>query len=215
MKKLFPSALALCALLSLLAPAQTPNPPASRPAAPAAAPAGGAAATGGTGAEGRIAFIDTSAFRNGIAELKARLDTLNAEFEPKNKELQARKDEVDNLKSKIQSQGSTVQPTVRNQWVDEATQKEVTLKRLAEDLDGLAKRRYEEVSGPVYDKIGQALEKYAQQRGIAAIFEVNALSQGQALVFRVAASDVTEDFIREYNKSNPGTGGAASAAKKP
>ncbi len=215
MKKLFPFTVVLCVLLALTASAQTPNPPASRPAATSVAPAAGAAVTGGTGAEGRIAFIDTSAFRVGIAELKAKLDTLNTEFEPKNKELQARKDEVDNLKNKIQTQGPTVQPAVRNQWVDEATQKEVLLKRLAEDLDGLAKRRYEEVSSPVYDKIGQALEKYAQQRGIAAIFEVNALSQGQALVFRVAASDVTEDFIREYNKSNPGTGGAASAAKKP
>ncbi len=215
MKKLFPFAVAFCMLLSLVGLAQTPNPPASRPAVTPAAPAGGAAPGGGTGAEGKIAFIDTSAFRNGIVELKAKLDTLNAEFEPKNKELQAKKDEIDNLKSKIQTQGATVQPAVRNQWVDEATQKEVLLKRLAEDLDGLAKRRYEEISGPVYDKIGQTLEKYAQQRGIAAIFEVNALSQGQALVFRVAASDVTEDFIREYNKVNPGTGGAASAARKP
>ncbi|HWQ35486.1 MAG TPA: OmpH family outer membrane protein [Blastocatellia bacterium] len=212
MKRLFPITIALCVLLSVAALAQTPNPPASRPAAnaaPTSAPAGG------TGAEGKIALINTARFREGILELKARLDALNVEFEPKNKQLQAAQDEVNNLQNKIQTQGTTVQPNVRAQWADELTQKQVTLKRLSEDLDGLAKKRYEEVSGPVYDKIGAALEQYAKQRGIAVIFEGNALSQNQALVYAVLSTDITDDFMKEYNKANPAPAGAAAPAKKP
>lgn len=212
MKKLFPLTIALCALLSVAALAQTPNPPASRPAT-AAAPTN--APTGGTGAEGKIALINTARFREGIGELKARLDALNVEFEPKNKQLQAAQEEVANLQNKIQNQGATVQPNVRAQWTDELNQKQVSLKRLSEDLDGLAKKRYEEVSGPVYDKIGQALEQYAKQRGIAVIFEGNALSQSQALVYAVISTDITDDFMKEYNKLNPAPAGAAPAAKKP
>lgn len=210
MKKLFPLTIALCALLSVAVSAQTPNPPASRPAT-AAAPA--SAPTGGTGAEGKIALINTSRFREGIGELKVRMDALNVEFDPKNKQLQAAQEEVTNLQNKIQTQGATVQPNVRAQWADELNQKQVLLKRLSEDLDGLAKKRYEEVSGPVYDKIGQALEQYAKQRGIAVIFEGNALSQSQALVYAVISTDITDDFMKEYNKLNPSA--AAPAAKKP
>lgn len=212
MKKLFPLTIALGILLSLAVNAQTPTPPSSRPAT-AAQPAAASAPTGGTGAEGKVALINTALFREGIGELKIRLDALNSEFEPKNKEIQARQDELTNLQNKIQTQGNTVQPAVRSQWADELNQKQVTLKRLQEDYEALAKKRYEEVSGPVYDRIGQALEKYAQQRGISVVFEGNALQQSQALVYAVAAMDITADFIQEYNKANPAPAG--TAARKP
>ncbi|HZS09784.1 MAG TPA: OmpH family outer membrane protein [Blastocatellia bacterium] len=210
MKKLFPSAIALCVLMTLATFAQTPTPP-SRPAGGASAPA---AVTGGTGAEGKVAFVDTAAFRTGIQELKVKLDTLNTEFEPRNKEIQAKQEEITNLNNKIQTQGSTVTPAVRNQWADELNQKQVAYKRFEEDLNTLAKKRYEEVSGPVYEKIGTALEQYAKQHGITVIFEVNALSQGQALIYRLPASDITDDFMKEYNRTNP-AGAAGSAARRP
>lgn len=213
MKKLFPFTIACCVLLSLAAFAQTPTPPAPRPAANTAAPAS-AAPTGGTGAEGRIALINTARFRQEIQELKLRGDAINAEFEPRNKELQALQDEVNNLKNKIQTQGATVQPAVRNQWVEEATEKEKQLKRKAEDLEAVFNKRVQEVTAPIYDKIGNALEQYAKQKSISVIFEGNALQQNQALVYAVIAMDITTDFMNEYNKANP-VAGAAAAPKKP
>lgn len=199
-------AVAVCSIMALAAFSQTPTP--ARPAAggtasPAAAPAGG-----GTGAEGKVAYINTAQFRVGINELKVRLDALNAEFEPKKKEIQALEEEVNNLKNKIQNQGSTVSVQVRNQWVEDATEKEKTLKRRAEDYDALGQKRLADVSQPVYEKVSKFLEQYCGQRGIVLVLEGGAAQQAGVLIYASPLTDVTDDFMKEYNKVNPGPGAA-------
>lgn len=191
-------AVALSAVTTMTALSQTPTP--ARPAAGGASPA---AAAGGTGAEGKVAYINTAQFRVGITELKVRLDSLNSEFEPKKKEIQALEEEVNNLKNKIQSQGSTVSVQVRNQWVEEATEKEKLLKRRAEDYEALGQKRLGEVSQPVYEKVGKFLEQYCTQRGIVLVLEGGAAQQAGVLIFAAPTTDITEDFIKEYNKVNP------------
>src|SRR6185295_8103430 len=114
MKRLF-TVVAMVSLLALAAFAQTPTPPARTAAA------NPAAAAGGTGAEGKVAILNTGAFRMGINELKIKLDGLNTEFEPKKKEYEALENKVNDLKSKITTQGNTVSAAVRNQWVEEGT----------------------------------------------------------------------------------------------
>lgn len=198
MKRTF-MAVAVCALTTLTAYSQTPTP--ARPATGGAAPA--AAATGGTGAEGKVAYINTAQFRVGIDELKIRLEALNGEFEPKKKEIQALEEEVNNLKNKIQSQGATVSVQVRNQWVEDATEKEKLLKRRAEDYEALGQKRLGEVSAPVYEKVGKFLEQYCTQRGIILVLEGGAAQQAGVLIFASPATDITEDFMKEYNKVNP------------
>jgi outer membrane protein len=208
MKKMM-IAVAVCALCSLAAFAQTPTPPA-RPAAAGAA----AAPTGGTGAEGKLAVIVTGAFREGITELKVKLDALNVEFEPKRKEFEVLENEVNNLRNKIQAQGNTVSAAVRGQWNDEFAEKEKRYKRMGEDLQALADRRLAEVSQPVQDKIFKALEQYCQQRGIIMVIEASAAQQAGVLLFAAQATNITDDFMKEYNKANPVTPAPTTGAKK-
>lgn len=193
-------AVVVSTLATLTVFSQTPTP--SRPAAGGAAPAA-AAPAGGTGAEGKVAYLNTAQFRVGIEELKIRLEALNGEFEPKKKEIQALEEEVNNLKNKIQTQGSTVSVQVRNQWVEEATEKEKTLKRRAEDYEALGQRRLGEVSQPVYEKITKFLEQYCSQKGIVMVLEGGAAQQAGILLFASQATDITDDFMQAYNKSNP------------
>jgi len=200
-------AFVIIAALALAAFAQTPTPP-SRPASSGAAPAASGPA-GGTGAEGKLAYINTARFRQGISELKEKLDALNIEFEPKKKEVEALENEVNNLKNKIQTQGTTVSAQVRNQWVEEGTEKEKKLKRLAEDYEALGNKRLAEVSQPIYEKIGKFLEGYCQQRGIVLVLEGGAVQQTGVVLFAAQTTDVTEDFMAQYNKSNAGSGAAA------
>jgi Skp family chaperone for outer membrane proteins len=202
-------AFAVTAALSVVAFAQTPTPP-SRPAASNAAPAN-AAAAGGTGAEGKLAYLNSSRFRDGISELKERIDALNKEFEPKKKEVQSLEEEVNNLKNKIQTQGPTVSAQVRAQWVDEGTEKEKRLKRLAEDYEALGQKRLAEAYQPVSDKIMKFLDSYCQQRGIVMVMEGGAVQQAGVLLWASTATDITEDFMKEFNKIN--TGGAAAPKK--
>ncbi|MBS1788836.1 MAG: OmpH family outer membrane protein [Acidobacteria bacterium] len=212
MKKLI-IALTILAALSLPAFAQTQVPP-SRPASGGAAPAS-AAPSGGTGAEGKLAYINTARFRTGINEMKEKMDALNTEFDPKRKELEALENDVNNLKNKIQTQGNTVSAQIRNQWVEEGTDKEKKLKRLAEDYDALGQKRQSEVSGPILEKIGKFLESYCQSHGIVMVLEGGAVQQTGVVLYAALASDITEDFMAQYNKAYPGSGAAAPAAKKP
>ena len=202
-------AFAVTAALSVVAFAQTPTPPA-RPAASNAAPAS-AASAGGTGAEGKLAYINSSRFRDGIFELKEKIDALNKEFEPKKKEVQSLEEDVNNLKNKIQTQGPTVSAQVRAQWVDEGTEKEKKLKRLAEDYEALGQKRLAEAYQPVSDKIMKFLDSYCQQRGIVMVMEGGAVQQAGVLLWASTATDITEDFMKEFNKIN--TGGAAAPKK--
>lgn len=209
MNRLF-FAVALLSALSLAALAQTPTPPARTTANPAPA-----TATGGTGAEGKIGVLNTAAFRNGLNDLKAKLDALNTEFEPKKKELEALQADIENLKNKINAQGNTVSAAVRNGWVEEGTDKERRFKRLSEDYEALGQKRLGDVQGPIYDRVGKLLETYCQQRSIVLVIEAGAAQNAGVLLFAAAATDITEDFMKEYNKANPGGAAPAAAPKKP
>jgi outer membrane protein len=212
MKKLI-SAFAITSMFALAVFAQTPTPPAAKAAAPAAASS--AAPAGGTGAEGKLAYINTGKFTIDINELKVKIDALNAEFDPKKKEVQAEEDALNNLKNKLNTQGATVSAQVRAQWADEATDKEKSLTRKKEDYGQVGQRRLAEVTQPIYDKVGKFLETYCQQRGIVMVLEGGAAQQAGILLFAAQATDITDDFIKEYNKANPAAGAAPQAAKKP
>src|SRR5215813_1461698 len=122
-----PLAFAISSLLSLVAFAQTtPQPPRSAPQNPAAS-------GGGTGAQGKIAIVNTAAFRVGIGEFKTTLESLNKEFEPKNNELLGLQKQIEDLKNKVQAQSPTVQPSVRDGWIEQGVELEKTFKRKSED----------------------------------------------------------------------------------
>lgn len=210
MKNVF-QAVALCAIFAVGALAQTPAPPQRQ-----TPPAGNAAANqaGGTGAEGKVAIVFFPYFRDGIQEMKVKLDALNAEFEPRNKEMQVLQDRLQNLKTQIQNATGTVTASVRQAWVDEGTEKEKLLKRMQEDTEALAKKRFEEVGNPIQEKILAFLQTYAQQRGIVVVFEGGALYQNGLVLFASGAVNITEDFIKEYNKANPVAGAAPATTKK-
>src|SRR5262245_51145320 len=119
MKKLI-FAIAITSVFALAVFAQTPTPPASRPTTTASAPTGAPASnapTGGTGAEGKLAYINTAKFSSDIGELSVKIVALNSEFDPKKKEVQTEEDALAGLKDKINKQGATVSVQVRTQWV--------------------------------------------------------------------------------------------------
>src|SRR5262245_5022416 len=214
MKKLI-FAFAITSMFALAVFAQTPTPPSTRSNATASAPAP-SASTGGTGAEGKLAYINQGRFGSDINELKVKLDALSAEFDPKKKEVQAEDDALNNLKNKINTQGATVSVQVRTQWVEEATDKEKTLTRKKEDYNQMGQKRLSDVTLPIYEKIGRFLESYCQARGIVMVLEGGAAQQAGILIFAAQATDITDDFIKEYNKANPSAGGAAApATRKP
>jgi Skp family chaperone for outer membrane proteins len=202
MKKMIVASL-ISSVFALCIMAQTPAPPkrpvASSPPPASPAPAGG----GGGGVEGKVAILFFGQFRQGIDELRVKLDALNAELEPKRKEIQALDDELNKLREKIKTQATTVSPQVRNQWVEDVGEKEKVLKRQAEDFEAFAQRRFGEVSQPVYEKIQKSISSYSQQRGIVLVLEGSQSFQSGVMLWVAPATDITDDFMKEYNKANP------------
>ena len=198
-----PLAFAITALLSLVAFAQTtPQPPRSTPQNPQA-PAGG------VGAQGKIAFINTAAFRIGIGEFKTTLEALNKEFEPQNKELEGLQKQIEDLKNKVQNEGPKAQPAVRDGWIEQGTQLEKTLKRKTEDYQTLFQRRGQEIVGPVMDKINKFFDQYCQQRNIVMVMERQVADSSNLLVWMAPVAEITEDLMNEYNKAHPSSTPAA------
>lgn len=192
-------------LMTVAALAQTPRPNAA-----------GAAATqsGGTGAEGKIAIINSSAFNSEIGELKSKIEALGAEIDPKRKEIEALSKQMDDIKGKLQSQGQTVNDTMRNQWIEQGQELEKVIKRKSEDYEALVQKRGQELTQPVYAKIQDALNKYASSKGIAMVIDGVSAQNNGLLLYAVKTTDITDDFIKEYNKANPAPAGTTAPAKK-
>lgn len=198
-----PLAFAISALFSLVAFAQpTPQPPRS---APQTAPASG----GATVAQGKVAIVNTAAFRVGIVEFKSKLEALEKEFEPQNGELVTLQKQIDELKNKVQTEGEKVQPSVRSGWMEQGAELEKTFKRKSEDYQTLFQKRGREMVGPIMDRINKFLDQYCQQRNIIMLLERTVAENSNLLVWLAPAAEITEDFMNEYNKAHPSSTPAA------
>ncbi len=207
MKKIFLT-IAVISCLALAVTAQTPRPAGGAPAASQAAPP-----AGGTGAEGKIAIINSSAFDSEIGELRIKLEALAGELDPKRKEIEGQQNEYNRIKNDIQTKGGTVTAQVRDQWVEQATDLEKRVKRMAEDYEAMAQKRVGEATQPTYAKISDALNKYASTKGIAVVIDGVVAQQQRFLLWAQPTTDITSDFIKEYNAKNPAPASAAPAKK--
>src|SRR5215510_7520575 len=191
-----PLAITISALLSLVAFAQTtPQPPRSASQNPAA--------SGGGGAQGKIAIVNTAAFRVGIGEFKTTLEALSKEFEPQYNELEGLQKQLQELKNKVETEGPKAQASVRDGWIEQGTQLEKTLKRKTEDYQTLFQRRGQEVVGPITDRINKFLDQYCQQRNIVMVLERQVAESSNLLVWNTPLAEITDDFMSEYNKAHP------------
>ncbi len=193
----------LLTFLVVAANAQTPRPGA----------AGAAASQGGTGAEGKIAIINSSAFNGEVLELRAKLEAFRVELEPKQKEIETISKQIEDIKSKLQTQSTTLNDATRNQLLEQGQELEKTLKRKTEDYEQMVQRRGGELTQPVYEKIQKALTAYASTKGIAIVIDGVSAQQNGLLLYATQTTDITDDFIKEYNKANPSAAGAAPAKK--
>ena len=200
-------AAAIAAFAAVTASAQAPA--ASRPAAP---PAGAQAAI----AEGKFAIIDTDAFNdqaNGIKRLVAAFQTVEREFKPRRDEIQTLRTRFEALAKEIDSTKAVAAPAALQAKAEQAQQLEIEIKRKQEDGQKALDKRVQELTGPVYQDIGTALQAYARARGLSVIFDVSKM-QGVVMVVNEGV-DITGAFIAEYNTRNPATAAASTPAARP
>ena len=198
------AAAAVAAFGALSASAQTTQ-PARQPAAPAQ---GGAAI-----AEGKFAIIDTEAFgdqKEGIQRLVAAFQTVEREFKPRRDELQGLRNRYDGLVKQANDTKSVADPKAIATIADQAEQLKVEIERKQQDGQKSLDKRVQDLTGPVYQDIGNALQAYAKARGLSVVFDVSKM-QGVVMVVD-GGIDITSAFIADYNARNPASTAAAAPA---
>jgi Skp family chaperone for outer membrane proteins len=201
-------AAAFAAFAALTASAQAP---ATRPAAQPAAPQSTAAI-----AEGKFAIIDTDAFndpKDGIKRLVAAFQTVEREFKPRRDEIQTLRTRLEALVKEIDSTKAVAAPAALQAKAEQAQQLETEIKRKQEDGQKALDKRVQDLTGPVYQDIGAALQAYAKARGLTVIFDVSKM-QGVVMVVNDSI-DITGQFIADYNQRNPATAAASTPAARP
>jgi len=176
---------------------------APRPAAPAGV------------AKGKIAVINTGILQEQIGEYKARIDGLNRQFEPRVREVQGLIDKINALETTIKTQSGVLTPARLAEMNEQLEQMKRDQKRKQEDLEADGERAQAQTLAPIKEKLNKFLQEYTAKRGITLIWDLGNAVQANAMVWYDQRADVTQDFIREYNKANPVPGAPAAAAAKP
>ena len=187
-------------LLTGVALAQQP------PAGPAQKPAGGAAQKPAAPAplpKGKIGVINTSVFQEQVSEFKDKIAGLNRQFDPRVKEVQGLADKINALETTIKSQSGVLSAQRIAEMTENLEGMKKDYQRKTEDLQAEAGRARDRALEPVTAKMGKFAEDYTAKRGIVMLIDIaNAVQSGTVLWYDPRA-DITQDFINEYNKTNP------------
>lgn len=212
------AAAAVAALTALSASAQTAGRPTSpapqRPAATTPAPQTGGA-PGGNPVDGKVAIIDTEAFANpqgGITRLVNAFNTVNAEFKPRSDELQRLRASYEQIGKDIEATKNLSDQKALAAKADQAETLKNDIERKSQDAQRAYQKRLREVTQPIYQEIGTALQAFARTRGITVIFDVSKM--GEVMFVVNDGVDVTNAFIADYNQRNPATASTGTPSNR-
>ena len=205
-KTFFAAALAAFGALSVSAqttPARPAAGAAQQPARPAAGPV--------NVPEGRIAIIDSDAFADqkaGIQRLVAAFQTVEREFKPRRDELQTLRTRYEGLVKQANDTKTVADQKSLAALADQADTLKKDIERRQEDGQRALEKRVQELTAPVFEDVGKALQAFAATRGITLVFDVS--KTGNAMMVVNNAVDITDAFIADYNQRNPASTAAAA-----
>lgn len=154
-----------------------------------------------------IAVIDSAAFtdeKQGIARAMAAMRQLEAKFQPLRNELRGMREKLNTMRADLQKKQAIQDAKITQQQAEEAERLEVQIKRKAEDAQANYQKESLAVLEPLQKDIGDALNTYAQQKGISLLIDINRVP----VIYAASSLDVTRDFIADYNRTHPATGAA-------
>lgn len=177
------------------------TPQANAPASPATLP------------KGKVAVINTALFQGQVAEFKSRIEALNRQFEARVKEVQGLGEKITALETTIKTQASTLSPATVAEKTEQLAAMQKDYKRKGEDLQADATRARDKAFQPIQAKLAKFAEQYTSTRGIVLLVDAANGVQSGTLLWYDQRSDVTQDFINEYNKANPAAPAPTTPAK--
>ncbi|HYP28018.1 MAG TPA: OmpH family outer membrane protein [Blastocatellia bacterium] len=171
-------------------------------------------ATGGGVPDGKIAVINTTIFPAQIAELRQKYEQVQNQYKDRYQKLQTLDDELKAMENDIRTKGPSLTQEKLAEMQSTYEDKKRRGSREYEDLKAETERTIDTATRPVREKMSQFLQNYAAQRNIVVLFNLAGAAQTGSLAYWSPATDITQDFITEYNKANP-VAGAAPATQPP
>ena len=165
--------------------------------------------------KGKLAVINTAAFQQEVQEFKAKVESLNRQFEPRVKEVQSLNDKINALETTLKSQSGVLTPAKVAEMTENLDSMKRDYKRKGEDLEADANRARDKAFEPITGKLGKFAEEYTAKNGIVMLVDISNALQSGVVIWFDPRSDVTKDFISEYNKANPVTSAPPKPAAKP
>ena len=163
--------------------------------------------------KGKIAFINTGVFQDQIVEFKSRVESLNRQFEPRVRDLQSKGERVAALENTIKTQSGVLTPAKLAETNEQLEREKREYQRKQEDLEADGNRAKDQMLGPIREKLTKFVEAYTEKRGISMLIDLANAIQSNTIVWFDQRADVTQDFVAEYNKTNP-VAPAAAAPKQ-
>jgi Skp family chaperone for outer membrane proteins len=174
------------------------------------APAGTAAIP-----DGKVAVINTNRFPVEIGELKQKYDQVEGQFKDRSTRIEQLRQQLGAKENELQTKQATLTPERIRELQAEIEDLKRRGTRELEDLQQDYAKALDGTTKPVRDKLFQSMQAYAVQRGIVMIMDLPGLAQSGALAFWAPGVEITQDFIKEYNKANPVPGATAPPATQP
>ena len=165
--------------------------------------------------DGRIAVVNSQAFLGGIGELKQKYEQVDKQFQSRYQQLQALEAQLKQMENDMQVKGPTLAPEKLAELQNSYNELKKKGTRDLEDLKAEYDRTIDTATKPIRDKLYQFLNNYAAQHSIVLVINLAGAAQSGSLAYWNPGTDITDDFIVEYNKANPVPGAAAVAPPKP
>jgi Skp family chaperone for outer membrane proteins len=168
--------------------------------------------SGGPVPKMKIAIVDWQIFKIRVGELKAKYDKLEAEFQGRRQQLQSMQTKLE-AQNKTLQEGKNLTPQQTQKLTEDIEQQKKLYNRTLEDSEVEARKREQEETEAIYEKLSKFLDQYCVKNGITTVFDLRRLQETSLVVYAAEPANITEDFIKEYNKSNPSSAPAPSTPK--
>jgi Skp family chaperone for outer membrane proteins len=172
------------------------------------------AGVGATLPDGKVAVVNTQVFPGAIGELKQKYEQVNNQLKDRYQKLQSLAEQMKGMENDLRTKQNVLTADKYQELQANYNESKKRGEREQEDLNADADKALDIATRPVRDKMTQFLNTYAAQRNIILVINLAGAAQTGSLAYWNPGSDITDDFVAEYNKANP-VAGAATATPLP
>jgi Skp family chaperone for outer membrane proteins len=148
-------------------------------------------------APSRVAVIDFNRAVTENAEGKKAGETFMAEIGKKQADFEKIQKEIDTIQNDLRTKATALSDQAKAEMAKQITDKQTQLTRMNEDAQREVPEIQDRLLGPVAERTQRIIKAYADEVGIAVVFDVS--SQGTSIINYSDVADITTEIIRRID----------------